>query len=183
MGVGHAAVPLGEAKDARVLGDGNSQPRVGVGVLLVDECGRVLLTLRKLPPEAECWSIIGGKVDFLETVESCAIREAFEEVGLKIAIDGLLCITDHLLPEEGQHWVSPAYLGRILRGEARNCEPDKTREARWFGTEELPHNLTMTARNAIEAYKRRGGVRSVFSAMDRTSSEVWRSADEKAIQS
>jgi len=131
-----------------------SQPRVGAGVLLVDECGRVLLTLRKFPPEAECWSIIGGKVDFLETVESCAVREALEEVGLKIAIDGLLCITDHLLPEEGQHWVSPAYLGRILEGEARNCEPHKTQEIRWFALDELPGNLTMTAKNAVAAYER-----------------------------
>jgi 8-oxo-dGTP diphosphatase len=131
----------------------DSQPRVGAGVLLVDASGRVLLTLRKFPPEAQCWSIIGGKVDFLETVESCAIREALEEVGLKIAIDRLLCITNHLLPEEGQHWVSPAYLGRILEGEARNCEPHKTQEVRWFGMDELPGNLTMTARNAIVAYQ------------------------------
>ena len=132
-----------------------SEPRVGAGVLLIDECGRVLLTLRKFAPEAECWSIIGGKVDFLETVESCAVREALEEVGLKVVIDRLLCITDHLLPEEGQHWVSPAYLGRILEGEARNCEPHKTHEVRWFRIDELPGNLTMTAKNAIAAYQRR----------------------------
>ncbi len=143
---------------ATVLRNANSQPRVGVGVLLVDECGRVLLTLRKFPPEAECWSIVGGKVNFLETVESCAVREVLEEVGLKIAIDRLLCITDHLLPDEGQHWVSPAYLGKILDGFAQNCEADKTREVRWFAMDELPHNLTMTAKNAIDAYERRGGL-------------------------
>ncbi len=128
--------------------------------MLLDEGGRVLLTLRRFPPEAECWSIIGSKVDFLETVEACAVREALEEVGLKIAIDRLLCITDHLLPGEGQHWVSPAYLGRILEGEARNCEPDKTQEVRWFGMDELPTNLTMTAKNAIAAYQGSGITRS-----------------------
>jgi 8-oxo-dGTP diphosphatase len=127
-------------------------PRVGVGVLLADEPGRVLLTLRKLPPEADCWSIVGGKLDFLERLEECAIREAREEAGVEIAIERLLCVTDHRLPGEGQHWVSPAFLGRILRGEARNCEPDKTREVRWFPVNELPPNLTMTARNAIRAF-------------------------------
>lgn len=147
-------------KAARAPEDAESQPRVGVGVLLLDEGGRVLLTLRRFHPEAECWSIIGGKVDFLETVEACAVREALEEVGLKIAIDRLLCITDHLLPGEGQHWVSPAYLGRILEGEARNCEPDKTQEVRWFGMDELPTNLTMTAKNAIAAYQGWGITRS-----------------------
>ena len=133
----------------------SGHPRVGVGILIVDERGRVLLTLRKRPPEAGCWSIVGGKVEYLETLEQSAVREAREEVGLDISLDGLLCVTDHLLPEEGQHWVSPAYLGRVLTGEAKNCEPQKTSEVRWFAPAELPPNLTMTARNAINAYRRR----------------------------
>ncbi len=132
-----------------------SHPRVGVGVLLTDNHGRVLLTLRKRPPEAGCWSIVGGKVDFLETLEQCAIREAREEVGIEISLSSLLCVTDHCLPSENQHWVSPAYLGQILSGEATNCEPMKTHEVRWFNLDELPPNLTMTARNAISAYFRR----------------------------
>lgn len=127
-------------------------PRVGVGVLLVDADQQVLLTLRILPPEAGCWSIVGGKLDYLESLEQCAIREAREEVGVDIALVRLLCVTDHCLPNENQHWVSPAYLGRILRGEARNCEPHKTREVSWFPLAALPHNLTITARNAIRAY-------------------------------
>jgi 8-oxo-dGTP diphosphatase len=131
-----------------------SHPRVGVGVLLTDNRGRVLLTLRKLPPEAGCWSIVGGKVDFLETLEQCAIREAREEVGVEISLRSLLCVTDHRLPGENQHWVSPAYLGQILSGEATNCEPRKTYEVRWFALDQLPPNLTMTARNAISAYLR-----------------------------
>jgi 8-oxo-dGTP diphosphatase len=129
------------------------QPRVGAGVLLVDERERVLLTLRKAAPEAGCWSILGGKVDFLETVQDCAIREAYEEAGVRIAIERLLCITDHLLPAENQHWVSPSYLARIVEGEAYNREPHKSEDLRWFGLGELPENLTMTARNAIAAYR------------------------------
>jgi ADP-ribose pyrophosphatase YjhB (NUDIX family) len=128
-----------------------SFPRVGVGVLLVDELGRVLLTLRKLPPEAHCWSILGGKLDFLESLEACAIREAREEAGVEIVIDRLLCVTDHRVPRENQHWVSPALLGRVVSGEVHNCEPHKTDEVRWFPIAALPRNLTMTARNAIYA--------------------------------
>jgi 8-oxo-dGTP diphosphatase len=132
----------------------NPNPRVGVGVLLVDAAGRVLLTLRERPPEAGCWSIVGGKVDYLETLEQCAVRETREEVGVEIRLVRLLCVTDHHLPHEGQHWVSPAYLGQVLAGEARNCEPEKTRAVNWFSLSELPSNLTITARNAIEAYRR-----------------------------
>jgi ADP-ribose pyrophosphatase len=127
-------------------------PRVGVGVLLVDAQGRVLLTLRNRAPAAGCWSIVGGKLDFLETLEECAVREAREEVGVEVAIRSLLCVTDHCLPQENQHWVSPAYLAQILEGEAANCEPDKTAAVEWFALDDLPVNLTMTARNAIRAY-------------------------------
>jgi 8-oxo-dGTP diphosphatase len=130
-------------------------PRVGVGVLLVDRHQRVLLTLRTLAPEAGCWSIVGGKLDFLESLEQCAIREAQEEVGIHIAIQSLLCVTEHRLPSEHQHWISPAFLAQILAGRPCNREPDKTRELRWFAIDDLPANLTITARNAIEAYKRR----------------------------
>jgi 8-oxo-dGTP diphosphatase len=132
-----------------------NQPKVGVGVLLVDESGRLLLTLRLRPPEAGCWSIVGGSLDFLESLQRCAIREAREEVGLDITIHSLLCVTDHLLPAEHQHWVSPAYLARVSRCDARNCELDRTKEVRWFPLDALPTNLTMTASNAIAAYKQR----------------------------
>ena len=132
-------------------------PRVGVGLLLVDAQGCVLLTLRKRSPEAGCWSIVGGKVDFLENLEQCAVREAREEAGVEVELIRLLCVTDHVLPNEGQHWVAPAYLGRVIGGEPRNCEPDKTQEVKWFALSGLPENLTMTARNAIAAYLRSSG--------------------------
>jgi 8-oxo-dGTP diphosphatase len=134
------------------------QPRVGAGVLLVDERERVLLALRTVAPEAGCWSILGGKVDFLETVQDCAVREAYEEAGVRVAIERLLCITDHMLPAENQHWVSPSYLARIVEGEAYNREPHKSEDLRWFGLDELPENLTMTARNAIAAYRASSGI-------------------------
>jgi len=127
-------------------------PRVGVGVLLIDAQSRVLLTERLLPPEVGCWSIVGGKLDYLETLEECAIREAREEVGVEIAIESLLCITEHRLPSEDQHWISPAFLARIVAGEASNREPHKTRDVRWFALNALPAHLTMTARNAIDFY-------------------------------
>jgi 8-oxo-dGTP diphosphatase len=129
-------------------------PRVGVGVLLVDELNRVLLTLRNRPPEAGCWSIVGGKLNFLETLEECAAREAREEVGVEVSIQSLLCVTDHCLPQENQHWVSPAYLAKVRSGTAVNCEPEKTADVQWFELGRLPANLTMTARNAIRAYTR-----------------------------
>jgi hypothetical protein len=45
-------------------------------------------------------------------------------------------------------------LGRVAGGRAKNCEPRKTLQVRWFPLDKLPPNLTMTARNAISAYTR-----------------------------
>src|SRR5215471_744357 len=59
-------------------------PRVGVGVLVVDRERRVLLTLRRRAPEAGCWSLVGGKLDFMERLEECAMREAREEAGVEV---------------------------------------------------------------------------------------------------
>jgi 8-oxo-dGTP diphosphatase len=131
---------------------GEANPRIGVGVLLLDGSDRFLLLKRRRPPEAGCWSIVGGKPNFLESLESCAMREAEEEVGVSIRIERLLGVTDHLLPDENQHWVSPAFLARIVDGEARNCEPEKIGEIRWFSPRQLPENLAMPARNAIRNY-------------------------------
>ena len=137
----------------------DAHPKVGVGVLIVDTQNQVLLTLRKRAPEAGHWSIVGGKLDYLETLEACAIREAREEVGIEIELDSLLCVTDHLLPQEDQHWVSPAYLAHVLRGGAKNCEPHKAYDVRWFSLDQLPPNLTITARNAVAAYRRASSAR------------------------
>jgi 8-oxo-dGTP diphosphatase len=133
-------------------------PSVGVGVLVVDDDDRVLLTLRRRPPEAGSWSILGGRVELLETLHTCAIREAREEAGIDIVVRQLLCVTDHILPAERQHWVSPAFLASIVTGDARNLEPEKTAALEWFDLAELPRNLTMTARRAVDAYRAIGTV-------------------------
>ncbi|MFC6591642.1 NUDIX domain-containing protein [Deinococcus lacus] len=129
-------------------------PRVGVGALIVNSRQEVLLTLRKRAPEAGCWSITGGKVEFMETLEETAVREAKEESGLDVTIERLLCVTDHLVPEEGQHWVAPAYLASVCGGELCNPEPEKAEAVRFFALDDLPPNLTLTARNAIQAFQR-----------------------------
>ncbi|MBV8664337.1 MAG: NUDIX domain-containing protein, partial [Hyphomicrobiales bacterium] len=61
-------------------------PGVGCGAAIVREC-RLLLVKRRKPPEAGCWNLPGGKVDFLERVEDAVRREILEEIGVEIALD------------------------------------------------------------------------------------------------
>jgi len=62
-------------------------------------------------------------------------------VGVDILVERLLCVSDHLLPNESQRWVLPAYLGRIERGAIENRELAKIEDVRWFSAHELPKNL------------------------------------------
>ncbi|MCT7919676.1 NUDIX domain-containing protein [Burkholderia pseudomallei] len=59
------------------------QPRVGCGAAIVRD-GRILLIKRKRAPEAGCWGLPGGKVDWLEPVERAVCREIEEELGIAL---------------------------------------------------------------------------------------------------
>lgn len=126
---------------------------VGAGALITDSAGtRVLLVKRKKAPEAGKWSIPGGAVEFGETFEACVVREVREETGLDINVVRLLRLTDHIVPEESVHWVTPAFLCQVVKGTARNTEPAKHEAVEWFSLEALPDALTMTTVRAVESY-------------------------------
>jgi 8-oxo-dGTP diphosphatase len=127
-------------------------PRVGVGALIHDDAGNVLLIQRRRAPEAGCWSPVGGKPNWLEPLQEAVQREVLEEIGVEIHLERLLVVCDHIIRDEGQHWVAPIYLARIVRGEPRNLEPDAIEALGWFARATLPTALTLTSRAALEAY-------------------------------
>ena len=61
-----------------------------------------------------------------------------------------LGFTNHILPGEGIHWISPVFLARIETGIPKNAEPEKHPEMRWFDLENLPERTTLPTKDAIE---------------------------------
>lgn len=129
------------------------EPRLGVGACIVKD-GKLLLFRRLRAPERGCWSIPGGKVDFLEPVEDALRREVAEETGLALGGLRLLCASDLILPDGPEHWLSPIYLAESFTGEAVLREPEKHEGLGWFALDALPAPLSVAVQDALSALKR-----------------------------
>ena len=127
---------------------------VGVGAIIVDNRGRLFLARRgiKAKNESGLWEFPGGSVEFGETMESALRREMREEFGIEIIVGKLLDVVDHILKEEGQHWVSPTFLCTITSGEPSIMEPEKCAEIGWFRPDEVPKELTQISRENLAHY-------------------------------
>jgi mutator protein MutT len=136
------------------LKQGKDYIGVGCGAFILNEKEELLLQQRNKSPEKGCWCIPGGKVELFETFEEAVKRETKEETGVDINVIDELGICDHIIKDEGQHWVSPSFLCQITKGEPKIMEPTKHTDMKWFSLENLPENLTITTRNAIKNYQK-----------------------------
>ena len=123
---------------------------VGVGAIILNETGEVLLLLREKAPEAGYWSIPGGKVELFETLEDAIKREVKEELDIDIELIDLVGVTDHIVEAEEAHWVAPTFLAEIVGGQVKNMEPSKHGGVRWFPIDDLPENITITTQRGME---------------------------------
>lgn len=131
------------------------RPGVGCGVAILRQ-DRLLLVLRLREPEAGCWGLPGGKVDFGEPTRVTAAREIAEEVGLAITPGRLLCLAETIDAGDGGHWVAPVYLVEDCEGEPTVLEPDKLGGCGWFPLDALPERLTAATLAAVTALRAPG---------------------------
>ena len=125
-------------------------PRLGCGVAVVRE-GKLLLIKRRRNPEAGCWGLPGGKVDWMEPADFAAARELLEETGLESGPLSLLGAADQIDRAAKDHWFAPFYLAQDSIGEPVLLEPSKHEALGWFELGELPSPLTTTAKVAETA--------------------------------
>ena len=114
---------------------------LGAGVLIHKD-GRLLVVRRAEEPDIGLWAFPGGRVEVGETPEETAVREAKEEVGLDVALEGVFDVVTY--PPRGR-WsqvVIVDYLARPVAGTVRlNGESS---EFRWVLPSELQGLETTT---------------------------------------
>ena len=130
---------------------------VGVGAIIVDARGWLFLSRRgpQAKNERGLWEFPGGSVEFGETLAQALQREMREEYGIEIAVGDLLDVVDHILPVEGQHWVSPTFICRITAGEPVIREPEKCSTVGWFPPDSIPDELTQITKENLKHYLER----------------------------
>lgn len=133
---------------------------VGVGAMVFNQEGEVFLAQRgpKATNETGMWEFPGGQVEFGETLAEAIQREFIEEYGMHIEILELLSVSDHILAEENQHWVSPTFIAVHRDGTPQILEPEKCIAIGWFSLAELPEPLSIVSQDNMHSYHAKYGL-------------------------
>lgn len=134
-----------------------SSPIVGVGVMIIDESGRILLGSRIKAEETPSWCFPGGKVEPYESLEQSASREVLEETGLKL-LDSELHPYVLLINQDQPQINSTVGLfyklnATVLKDDIVVTEPDIFNEWAWFPLSKLPDNLFPASAAMISIWK------------------------------
>ena len=109
-------------------------PLLAVDAVILFQDGIVLIK-RDNPPFAGSYALPGGFVEVGETVEAAVVREACEETGLVIELQGLVGIYSNPARDPRGHVVSAAFLAK---GSGVLLAGSDARFAKVFPLESLP---------------------------------------------
>jgi histidinol-phosphate phosphatase family protein len=135
--------------------------RAGVGVIIADERGHLLLERRS---DCGLWGLPGGRIEPGESAEQAAVREVAEETGLVVSVTRLLGVysdpAERILTYRDNvvHLVDVIVEAAVQSGTL--APSPESLELGYFAPEALPAELVPPARAPLEDFcqGRRGGV-------------------------
>ncbi|HEY9864115.1 MAG TPA: NUDIX hydrolase [Candidatus Obscuribacterales bacterium] len=128
----------------------NPAPTIDIIIELSDRPARpIVLIERKNPPFG--WAIPGGFVDYGESVETAAIREAKEETGLDIELIEQFHVYSDPSRDPRQHTLSVVFLATAI-GEPQAADDAKHLEL--FEPWRIPQNLCFDHDRILKDYWR-----------------------------
>ncbi|MBN2720661.1 MAG: NUDIX hydrolase [Proteobacteria bacterium] len=117
-----------------------------VDIIIEVEKGIVLIKRRNPPPG---WAIPGGFVDYGETVENAAVREAKEETSLDVELTRLLGVYSDPDRDPRGHTISTVF---VARSSGTPAAGDDAAEATVFTESTLPRDIAFDHRQILEDY-------------------------------
>lgn len=122
-------------------------PFVGVGCIVVRD-GKLLLVRN----QRGLWSTPGGHLDFGESPDACAARETFEETGITVRNVEFVAITNDVLAELGEHYLTVWMRGDADRASAQIGDTVEIKELGWFFPDHLPSPLHLYFQNLLAGH-------------------------------
>jgi ADP-ribose pyrophosphatase YjhB (NUDIX family) len=115
--------------------------------IIIEYKGGIILIKRKNPPPG--WALPGGFVDYGESLEYAAVREAKEETGLDIRLVRQFHTYSSPDRDARFHTISTVY---IAKGEGKLNAGDDAKEAGIFTRDKLPGEIAFDHRNILKDY-------------------------------
>ena len=87
-------------------------PSLTTDIFIFDDDFNFILIKRKNDPYKDCWALPGGFVDYGESVENAAIREAKEETSIDVELKGLVNVYSDPDRDPRGHTITIAYIAK-----------------------------------------------------------------------
>jgi 8-oxo-dGTP diphosphatase len=126
----------------------NPAPTVDIIVELTDRPDRPIILIERLNPPYG-WAIPGGFMDYGESAETTAKREALEEIGLAVTLVDLLGVYSDPDRDPRQHTVSLVYIATAIGTPQAG---DDAKGVKCFNIWEIPAHLCFDHDRILQDY-------------------------------
>lgn len=123
------------------------KPSVAVDIIIELDGKNIVLIKRKNPPRG--WAIPGGFVNYGESLEEAAVREAEEETGLYIRLKRQLHTYSDPARDPRRHTISTVF---IAEGRGTPSAADDAEEVGVFTKKNLPEIIMFDHRKILADY-------------------------------
>ncbi|MBE7680757.1 NUDIX hydrolase [Paenibacillus sp. P13VS] len=102
---------------------------VAYALILDDTSPKILMVKNK---GNASWSLPGGAVEKEETLDQAAIREAKEETGLDVKVQGIIAINECIFEKKQEHAIFFTFRAEVIGGSLELVRPHEISEVAWM---------------------------------------------------
>ena len=94
------------------------RPNFRVSVIIVNEKEEILLVQHR-KSNRYYWVLPGGRIEYGESFQDCAVRELKEETNLDIKFGKVVFLSEAIAPDRSRHIINIYATGEVLGGELK----------------------------------------------------------------